>query len=303
MTTKGLLSRLPTKYSPAAMNNVGGRAVRATVMSLLAFAPVALSAGTAIAAESLPFTTMTPEDGAVVTQTAYGNVQWIVTGGPKDAYSISVRLSQTPDVGTDGQTLSDLHTVGLVGLGQSTTDVGVFRGASVPGPSTWTNYPGTYYWQASASWTETIPDDPNTPIYDPKYVSHSALSQIRRIVVQAPQAPQAPAPTPQPQPTTSPLQMTAYQARYYTRTFIRQRTHRRPTALWYGCSRLSTRSFRCLPSWRDSRYSYRGTAQFRHFFGSDSKVYASARFDGRRARNSCLKGRSFSSCATAVHWR
>ena len=160
------------------------------ITGALALVPCAASA-----AESLPFATMTPEDGAVIQQTAYGGVQWRITGGPAAATSIQINVSSTPDVGTDGQRLSDLHRVGFVSIEQSSTDVGVFfQSIPVGGPSAWTNYPGTYYWQASAAWGETIPDDPNTPAYDPKYISHSAVAPIRRITVQAP-APQAPAST------------------------------------------------------------------------------------------------------------
>ena len=277
---------------------------------LAVIAALAMGAGEAAAAESLPFATMSPQDGAVIQQTAYGGVQWRITGGPAAATSIQINVSSTPDVGTDGQTLSDLHRVGFVSIEQSSTDVGVFfQSIPVGGPYAWTNYPGTYYWQASAFWTETIPDDPNTPAYDPKYISHSAVGPIRRITVQAPQ----PQPQPQPQPpalapttpatSPDPLKMTSVQAQLYVRAFIRQRTQRQPAGLIYGCSRLTISAFRCHPSWRDRRFAYRGTAEFRHRTAGDGQIYVRARFDGRRARRSCIRRKSFTRCATAVHWR
>jgi hypothetical protein len=262
----------------------------------------AVTTATAAAAESLPFQTMTPEDGAVVQQTAYAGVRWTITGGPAAATSIQISVSNTPDVGTDGETLSDLHRVLFVSLWQSSTNVGTFTDVPVGGPYAWTNYPGTYYWQASASWTDTIPDDPNTPAYDPKYISHSALSPIRRITVQAPQPqPQPSAPT-TPTASPNPLKMTSVDAQLYVRAFIRQRTHRQPEGLTYDCSRLTISAFRCHPSWRDRRFAYRGTAEFRHRTAGDGQTYALARFDGRRARRSCIRRKSFSRCAVAVHW-
>jgi hypothetical protein len=202
VTTRADHAIAGTRRPPAAGSHTvrgqAGARVRAVMAALAVIAALAMGAGEAAAAESLPFATMTPEDGAVIQQTAYGGVQWRITGGPAAATSIQINVSSTPDVGTDGQTLSDLHRVGFVSIEQSSTDVGVFfQSIPVGGPYAWTNYPGTYYWQASAFWTETIPDDPNTPAYDPKYISHSAVGSIRTITVQAPQPqPQPPAPAP-----------------------------------------------------------------------------------------------------------
>ena len=180
----------------------------------------ALAAGTiaaapAAAAEPLPFSTLTPDDGAVITQTASpAGVQWYLTGGPNDAYYIVVRVSSTPDVGSDGQTLSDLHQLDDFLLGKSSTDIGVFRGVSHGGAAAWPNYPGTYYWQASANW-----GDPSPP-----YALHTALGPIRRITVAAPQPPAAPPAPPSTPP--NPLLMTPSMARYFVRATIRRHTSR-----------------------------------------------------------------------------
>jgi hypothetical protein len=266
-----------------------------------ALAASAITAASAPAAEPLPFATMTPEDGAVVTQTATSNVGWMISGGPASAYIIYVRVSSTPDVGTDGQTLSDLHTLDYIGLVGSATDVGVYRGASTPGPTRWTNYPGTYYWQASANWTEYIPDDPSTPVYDPKTIYHQALSPIRRITVAAPQP--SPAPPAPPATAPNPLQMSAVMAQYYVRWTIRTHTHRQPAGLTYGCARSGVTAFVCHPAWRDRVFTYRGTAQMKNTRRVGTTLYARVIFDGKRARRSCTRRKTFTRCATAVHWR
>jgi hypothetical protein len=280
------------------MSRLGGGVVRALACAL---AVSAIMGTAAAAAEPLPFVSLTPEDGAVLTQTAGPGIQWYMTGGPKDAYGIYVRVSSTPDVGTDGQTLSDLHTLDYFVLGRSSTDVGVFRGVSNAGPTRWPNYPGTYYWQASANWTEYIPDDPNTPQYDGQIVNHSQLSPIRRITVTAPQQPTPPAAPPAAPP--NPLRMTTAMARYFVRATIRAHTHREPVGLTYGCARSTITAFICHPVWRDRIFAYRATAQMRNTSAIGTTVYARVGFDGKRAKRSCLrKKKSFTRCATKVHW-
>ena len=251
----------------------------------------AIMAAPAAALEPLPFATMTPDDGAVVQQTAYGNVQWTITGGPAAATLIWIRISRTPDVGTDGQTLSDLHMVDTVGVGQSSTDVGVFQGASRPGPGTWTNYPGTYYWQASATWSDSTPP----------YTLHQALSPIRRITVAAPLPPPAP-PQPPAQPP-NPLLMTPSMAQYFVRATIRRHTSRQPVGLTYRCTRAGVTTFVCHPAWRDRIFSYRATARMQNTRAVGTTVYARVRLTGKRARRSCLRRKTFTRCATAVRWR
>ena len=85
---------------------------------------------------------MTPDEGAVVTQTATARIPGTITGGPANAYGIYVRVSLTPDVGTDGQTLSDLHTLDYFVMAGSSTDVGVYRGVSNAGPTRVAQLPG-----------------------------------------------------------------------------------------------------------------------------------------------------------------
>ena len=61
--------------------------------------------------------------------------------------------------------------------------------------------------------------------------------------------------------------------------------------------------FVCHPAWRDRIFTYRGTAQMHNTRTVGTTVYASVRFDGKRARRTCLRRKTFTRCATAVHWR
>jgi hypothetical protein len=281
------------------MGRLGGGVVGALTCALAASA---ITAAPAAAAEPLPFTSMTPDDGAIVAQTATAGIQWYLTGGPAGAYGIYVRVSSTPDVGTDGQTLSDLHALDYFALARSSTDLGVFRGVSNAGPTRWPNYPGTYYWQASADWTEFIPDDPNTPQYDGRVVSHAQLSPIRSITVAAPRPAVPPPAAPPPAATPDPLLMTTAMAQYFVRATIRSNTHRQPVGLTYGCARSTIPSFICRPAWRDRIFTYRGTVRMRNTKHVGTTVYARVLFDGKRAKRTCLRKKSFTRCATKVQW-
>jgi hypothetical protein len=182
-------------------------------------------------------------------------------------------------------------------MGGSSTDVGVFRGVSNAGPTWWTNFPGTYYWQASANWTDYIADDPTTPAYDAQTIYHQALTPIRRITVTAPQQPTPPAAAP-----PNPLRMTTVMAQYFVRATIRTKTRREPIGLNYRCARSTVTAFVCHPAWRDRVFAYRGTAQMRNTRAVGTTVYARVRFDGKRAKRSCLRRKSFTRCAAKVHW-
>jgi hypothetical protein len=282
-----------------------GRHVRKVLIATL----LVLSASLVVvpfarAVEPLPYASLSPPNGQVYAAQAQTGISWMLTGGPSAAIYVTVSVSRSNAVGSDGVTLSDLSQVDSFILGQSSTDVGVFRGVSHAGPSAWPNFAGTYYWQVQARWTE-FPPYPALPTY------HYAVSPIFAINIQAPPPPVQPTPTPPPTVTTTPtppqrrapsMIMVASDARYYVRTMIREQTGRTPRGLKYGCARLTTRSFRCRPSWYDRRYVYAGTATFRHFL-EGRELYASATFTGLRATPSCAKRRSVKSCARRVRWR
>lgn len=262
------------------------------ILAIAAAAATALlAAPVAQAVEPLVLASVTPADGTVyAAQPQYG-VSWQITGGPPAGASVTLSVSSTPATGTDGATLSDLNRVDFTILAASSTDVGVYQGVSNAGPGWWTNIPGTYYWQIHATWTE-FPPYPASPIF------HDAVSPIQRIVIQAPQQPAPSQPAPVSQPS---LAMSSTDAAYYVRALIRLKTKRQPHNLHYACGRVATRSFRCRPSWRDSRSIYAGTVKFTHFLES-GQIVAHGAFNGLRASRSCLRTHSVKRCARSVHW-
>jgi hypothetical protein len=96
--------------------------------------------------------------------------------------------------------------------------------------------------------------------------------------------------------------MSAADATFYVRTVIRLRTKRTPARLRFGCARLATPTYRCRPTWRDSRSVYRATASFTHV-RSGGRIVARTTVTGRRASRQCLRTRSFASCSTRFRWR
>jgi hypothetical protein len=95
--------------------------------------------------------------------------------------------------------------------------------------------------------------------------------------------------------------MSPLDATSYVRAVIRQRTRRQPRNLHYGCARLSTRSFRCRPTWRDSRNIYSATATFTHA-RAGRRIVARATFRGLRASRRCARTRTVRSCARPFRW-
>jgi hypothetical protein len=147
----------------------------------------------------------------------------------------------------------------------------------------------TYYWQVLATWT------------DASGVFHSAASTIMRLVIGTPPPVSAAPPAPGGQASRTTLSMSLLDATYYVRTMIRRHTKRPPVKLHYGCARLSSRSFRCRPSWRDSRNTYSATATFSHT-RAGGRIVARATVGGRRASRRCAQTRTVT-CARAFRWR
>jgi hypothetical protein len=173
----------------------------------------------ALGAETLGYSSLTPANGASfpASPSRYG-LPWMMTGA-RPQMSLSVRVSTTPDLGSDGATLSDLHQVDYFAMAESSTDAGVYRGVSNGGSSRWTNVPGTYYWQVEANWSEYQADPP-------KYTSHYAVTPVFTIAIQAPLQTSPPV-APQP-PQTAPVATAPHRAhhRRHHKRHVR-RHHRR----------------------------------------------------------------------------
>jgi hypothetical protein len=134
-------------------------------------------------------------------------------------------------------------------------------------------------------------------------VFHSAASPVLRLGIgTAPPPPAAPPPGSGGAAPRTTLGMSALDATFYVRAVIRRHTGRPPVKLRYGCARLSSVSFRCRPTWRDSRNTYTATATFSHS-RTGARIVAKATVSGRRASRQCSRRRSVKSCARAFRWR
>ncbi len=275
----------------------GARRLAGASIALL----VALSfVSVAHAVEPLPYSAFSPDDGFAHTVSSWPRATdaemfdfFIDTSSPPATVPFLVlEVSRQNIPGQDG-TLADDFRVDYELLYRSDAYPTQFRARTSPA-SPWLAQPGTYYWQASYSNYTT---GCNPCVY---------VTPVRSIqITPRPQPPQPqPVPTVPTQQPSPDLMMRTSDAQYYVRTMIRRKTGRSPRGLRYRCARLTSRSFRCRPSWYDSRYAFAGTAVFRHFLGSDREVYASVSFSGLRASRSCVRRHgSVERCARRVRWQ
>ena len=263
------------------------------VVTLLAAAGALALAPAAQAIDPLPLSAMDPANGAFRPPTPTGGIPWqfTVTGPPPGA-NVSVTVSSSPVTGPDG-TLPNDNRLDFFFLSENPAAPGQFSGRSDPGPNAWSATLGTYFWQAVATWT------------DAAGVFHSAGSDVEKLTIGTP--PAMPAPTGGQggagAGTRSTLAMSSLDAPFYIRALIRQRTKRRPVGLHYACKRLKSSSFRCRPTWRDSRNVYvRTTATLTHV-RAGGRVVAHATLSGLRASRTCARRRSLRSCGVRFRWR
>lgn len=273
------------------------RAMPRYLVPLLAVTAALLLAPPALAVDPLTVSRTTPADRALVPPTPTGGIPWQVTlaGVPDDA-NVSVTVSTSPATGGDGVTLATENRDDFFFVTPTGTP-GTFAGRSDPGPNAWSAVVATYFWQLIATWT------------DAGGVFHSAAGPIVRLFIGTTLPPgAAPAPgtgtgTATGRPGVRPtLRMSVLDPPYYVRALIRSHTTRTPVRLRYGCARLNTRSFRCRPTWRDSRNVYSATATFTHA-RSGSRVVARATVTGRRASRQCTRTRSVKACGRPFRWR
>lgn len=271
-----------------------------TLLAAAAALTLAPAAG-AQTAEPLTVNASSPANGAFVPPTPTGGISWSmrVTGPPPGA-DLAVTIATSPATGPDG-TLPTDNRVDLFVLSEDPAVPGSFAARSDPGPNAWSANPGTYYWQAVATWT------------DAAGTLHRAASPVETVNIGI--APPAPAPAPgggaggggggggAAAGTRTTLAMSSLDAPFYVRTVIRQRTKRRPVGLRYACKRLKSSSFRCRPAWHDSRNVYtRTTATLTHV-RSGGRVVARVTVTGQRASRTCTRRRSVRSCGVRFRWR
>jgi hypothetical protein len=260
------------------------------LVAAVTVAAALLFAAPAGAVDPLTLTKSSPADRASVPVTPTGGIPWqITTAGVPDDAQVAVTVSSTGATGGDGVTLATADRVDFFFL-SATGAPGGWAARSDPGPNAWSADAGTYFWQAVATWT------------DAGGVFHSAASPIARLFLGVSPPAAATNPGAASGSSRATLRMSALDAAYYVRTVIRRHTKRAPVRLRTACARLSSPTFRCRPTWRDSRNSYRTTATFTHV-RSGGRVVARATVTGRRASRRCVRQRSFASCARRFRWR
>ena len=251
---------------------------RTLAVSLLA---LAIAPAGAAAAEPLPFTTMSPADGATFAPNTADIPFELSSPNQRMIVDVEVATQNVPD--QDGSFLGEF-TVDYFPLSRGDAAPGTYRGTS--NSSSWSRTPRTYYWQASAT---------EERVEDGKIVSYKYLGPVRTLTIKSPPPPVAP-------PATKPdLTMTPTDVRYYTKVFIRNKTRRAASGMRRQCSRRSYRSFGCTLSWRNRSLVYAGNAQYTHF-NEGAEVFAQATFFGVRASIQCLRRLSVRQCSRPVRW-
>lgn len=204
-------------------------------------------------------------------QTTYvagsGTLAFALSGATPNM-TVSVQVDTQPYLDDRGA-LSTYYMNDFFGLAEDPAD-GVYKGSAYNLPGSWTETPGTYYWQVQLFGNGT------------GYGCHMESSPVHELTVVAPAAPPptpppAPTPTPAPappSPPTVPSSPPKAVARYSlaianARTWMRYATidwlyhGRARTKLRrfrvHGCTQTRPRRIECRLSWRQGPYRWSGT--------------------------------------------
>jgi hypothetical protein len=275
-------------------------------MALAAAAALAASLGSAAPAladctngvydEPLPpIASITPAPNAAIEQSYVYPVRFTVVS-PIHFAGFYIRVSSQPQLGQTG-ILSDLVGLDDTILTESATDPDYYFGeASFTASSltTWTNVPGTYYWQLFGSWR------------DYSFTCHAFAGPINTITItrSAPAAPPPPPPpaSPPSAPPSSPMvpslpSVTAAQAAGYAAALVYAHTGRRPH-IRLSCGSTSLDSLQCVLRWTAGVSSYRATGQF----ARSASLSVAYDFRGVRVWQSCTRRRGCAIRTTRFHW-
>jgi hypothetical protein len=241
-----------------------------------------------------PIASIMPAANAAIEQSYVYPVRFTITS-PIHFAGFYVRVSSRPQLGQTG-ILSDLAGLDDTILTESATDPDYYFGqASFTSSSltTWTDVPGTYYWQLFGSWR------------DYSFTCHAFAGPINTITI-TPSAPSAPPPPPPttPEQPTPPLPLppsrppiTAAQAPGYAARMIRARTGRRPH-IRISCTKTDTRTLQCALRWSGGGVTYLATGRFTR----STATTAAYDFKGTRTSQTCSRRRRCSTRTTRFHW-
>ncbi len=218
----------------------------------------------------LPVTAVSPADGSSVWQSASTPVSFsLVSPVPhmNGLASWSLRVTTRNVLGGTG-ILSDLYSVDEGALVESTTNFGVYRGASLTGRPFWTNTPGMYYWQI---YGEPTYFDPETG----QIVCTGYASPVYTLTVTAPPPP--PVTTPPPSAPSAPRLpwMTVSTGRTYTYNTVSgvlPRVFHHRYGYKASCTRRSAARISCNVRFSSGPNDYWGTVTSSYRFGSDNSL-------------------------------
>lgn len=241
-------------------------------------------------ADTMNILSSEPSDAAIISPLdSFNSIQFSVATDVPGMSGLWVEISSQNVPGQDG-TLANDFVVGSGYLYESDAYPGTYRGNVLltrPMPV------GNYYWQASGTALAF-----SAPYFREYQSPVRALNVASTQPPAPPPLPPPPAPSAAPDaPSTTPLTLTLSEAQATVRRVIRRKTRRSPRRLEHNCHRDAMTSFTCKPAWFDGVFIYADTMEL-----TENDTSYSYRFDGLRARASCVRTRSVDRCARRVRW-
>jgi hypothetical protein len=261
-------AQLPNKGSVGELRDRGvHRATLLLALAVLAAGGMALSAATVARADPLPYTAMSPADGASISMDSAVQVTFEVhTGTP--GMDLGVTVATRNVLGSNG-VLANAYFVDYNGLAEMDA-FGGYLGYSHPVSGWNPPPPGTYYWQIWGS----------CPNCGPGGTFRSFQGPVRRIVISQPASPGSA------QPSGPDLTISRSEVRHYIRAMIHEKTNGKIRRLKSSCRRVSYKSMRCSLRWRINRRTYSGTARLFHI-EQGGKAYWDYKFKGKMRKLDC----------------
>jgi hypothetical protein len=249
-------------------------------------------ASASLAAEPLPITSTSPADGATIPIPDGLIVFQFTTPLDLDDAHIVVGTQLEQD-----GTLARSDEVDYFTVDVSDSDPRTYREVA---SYSWTQHPGTYYWQIEARRPgepeeSELGSEPRPPKID-RYLSPVySLVIAGRSAVPPPQPPSAPGFTP-------PI-LTLSESYSAVERIVKERSGDHADRLHDKCHRESQNTATCEASWALSYRASAPTWQYVGDFQLEARTVLRFSFTGRRARYGCVRRLGVKHCATKVHWR
>ncbi len=266
-------------------------------ITLLATATAAsASCGNGVYDETMPITASSPRDGTSIAASQVSPITFSIRT-PVHSASIALEVATQNAPGQDGTLANDFQK-GFLSMSESDADPDLYTATSFSGAS-WTNTPGTYYWQAHA--------------LDSNYLSvpagcHMDKSPVYTLTITAPPPSGGGGPTTgnggttgigggSPPPPTIPASpsptipssrppLSFGNAKSDAIYMVNSRTHKHPR-LSRSCSRINRSTIHCQLAWLAGRYTYTAAGKFWSYVGSDGNAYQWYDFSGKRTWRTC----------------